>query len=248
MKGAHIYDETFFEYLQISSKRSAQKVVPLVLKHLQPDSILDVGCGAGAWLSQYVQFGNHDVVGVDGDYVQTKQLLIAPELFKRHDVSQPFDIGRRFSLVQCLEVGEHIPTAQSQTLVDNLVKHGDRVLFSAALPGQGGENHINEQSFEFWRDLFERRGFFPYDFFRPLLRTLQDVEPWYRHNVLLYVRESAAGELPDEIRAAAVAQNQPIVDVSPWPYRIRKMIIGALPIAAATKLAIFKHRLRILVN
>ena len=71
--------------------------------------------------------------------------------------------------VQCLEVAEHLPLPSAAILVDSLVKHGDIVLFSAAPKGQGGDHHVNEQDYEFWRQQFARHGYVPFDFLRPLL-------------------------------------------------------------------------------
>jgi SAM-dependent methyltransferase len=236
------YDENFFGYLELSSLRSARAAVPIVLKLLPVNSILDVGCGAGAWLSEYRKAGVADVVGLDGDYVGPETLLVPRDVLRALDVSRPFDLGRRFDLVQCLEVAEHLPTAASETLIANLARHGDRVLFSAAVPGQGGQNHLNEQSLEFWRAVFGTQGFLPFDGFRAAFTGSKEVEPWYRYNMLLYVRKEVIGSLPPAIRAMEVPPGEHIADITPLLYRIRKRIIGRLPRELVSRLASAKHR------
>src|SRR5580765_376996 len=117
--GNYAYDDTFYRYIQNGAIRSAQVVIPLSLNHLKIDSVLDVGCGAGAWLTEYRRRGVPSCVGVDGDYVKVSTLLVPPATFIARDISQPFDLGQRFDLVQCLEVGEHIETAASRILIGN---------------------------------------------------------------------------------------------------------------------------------
>lgn len=238
----YAYDERFYRYIQQGAMRSAQIVAPLVIEHLKIQSILDVGCGAGAWLSEYNKLGIPIYLGVDGLYVKPDTLLIPSAAFRAADISQPFDLGKRFDLVQCLEVGEHIETPASGVLIANLVKHSDFVLFSAAIPGQGGENHINEQSYEFWRAIFAEHGYSPYDFFRPLIRGEKMVEAWYRHNTILYVASHARVRLSQEMIDTEVAADKPIEDVSGTFYKVRTRLLALLPVSCLSYLAVLKHR------
>ena len=239
---SYTYQALFFDYLAIGSARSARAVTQKVVELLAPRSVLDVGCGAGAWLREYLNRDVADCLGIDGDYVKPESLLIPEHNFRRGDVSKEFALGRRFDLAQCLEVGEHLPEKTSKTLVSNLVTHSDRVLFSAAVPGQAGENHINEQSYEFWRQLFAEHGYLPFDFIRHGIRRMQDVEPWYRYNLVLYVKRSTIPSLPPSVAQSQIPEGVPIPDVSPAIYRARKAILRCLPIAMASRLAILKHR------
>lgn len=239
--GTYLYDDAFFRYIQEGSTRSAQKIVPLVSEALGVKSVLDVGCGAGAWLRQYSMQGITDYLGVDGEYVQRESLLIPEENFRAQDITQPFVLGRSFELAQCLEVGEHLPTSASETLVENLVRHSRMVLFSAAIPGQGGENHINEQPYEFWRALFRRHGYAAFDFVRPAIKSFSEVEAWYRHNVMLYVAEEQVQALSPAMTKMRVADNEAIADVAGVLYRLRTRMLTPLPVGLVSKLAVWKH-------
>ena len=115
-------------------------------------------------------------------------------------------------------------------------------MFSAAVPGQGGEDHINEQTYEFWRDKFAQRGYRLFDYLRPKLHSNNIVEPWYRYNLMLFVHDSEIPKLRAELQASRVGDNSPIADHSPPGYRIRKAILRQLPIRAVTRLANWKHR------
>lgn len=240
------YGDDFYSYQQIGSLASARTVVPLLLRYLPVRSVLDVGCGAGAWLAAYLEAGVTEVSGVDGGYVRAQQLMIDPSKFRAVDVSGPFRLSRTFDLVQCLEVAEHLDPGSSATLVDNLAAHGSAVLFSAAPPGQGGEHHVNERPYEFWRRLFAERGYELYDFVRRASRDLHEVEPWYRYNTMLFVRREAAGSLHREIAASWVPPEEPVVDVSPLLFRSRKCVLAMLPVPMVTGLASLKHRLILL--
>ncbi len=238
----HQYSALFYRYQREGSARSAGATLPHLLQALSVRSVLDVGCGAGAWLSVHQRLGVADVVGIDGDYVDRSLLLVAPECFKPGDIAEPFDLGRRFDLVQCLEVAEHVSAARSDALIDNLVRHGPIVLFSAAVPGQGGEDHINEKPCAHWRDRFAQRGYHLFDFLRSKVLDDPAVEPWYRYNLMLFVHDSAVAGLPAAVAATRVADRAAIKDFSPWPYRLRKAVLRLLAARVVTELARWKHR------
>ena len=236
---SHQYDRTFHRYAERAAARSARTIVPLIASALNYESVLDVGCGTGAWLREYARQGAAQVLGLDA--VDKAELLIAPDQFRALDVSQPFDVGRCFDLVQCLATAEHIPPEASRTLVANLTTHGRHILFSAAVPGQGGEHHVNERPYEFWRRLFAEHRFVALDLVRPAIASLQQVDFWYRYNMLLYVHENSLGQLPLDVRRTRVPDRVPIPDVAPITYRIRKALLRHVPRSVVTGLATGKH-------
>jgi SAM-dependent methyltransferase len=238
------YDRNFFTSISGGSMRSARRLLPMVRDMLHPASVLDVGCGSGAWLAEFMRLGVGDAMGVDGDYVAADTLAIPTERFVPRDITQPFDLGRRFDMALCLEVGEHIPNAASATLVRNVATHAPIVVFSAAVPGQGGQDHINEAPLGFWRDLFRREGYAAFDPFRRAMAGMRDVEPWYRNNVLLYVRDNHLSDLPATVQATALLAGAPIPDVSSPLFRLRKMVLQQLPQPVVSAMARTKHTLR----
>lgn len=237
------YGDDFFAYQQIGSLSSARAVAPIVKRDLRPTSILDVGCGAGAWVLAYGESGVADVAGVDASYVRPDRLMFDPSRFQAVNVAGVFRMGRSFDMAQCLEVAEHLDPAASKTLVDNLVAHAPVVLFSAAPPGQGGENHINERPYEYWRDMFQAHGYALFDFLRPQIRLRRGVENWYRYNMLMFAREDAAAAFSPAVAATRIAPHAPVPDVAPLGWRIRRRAVAALPTGVVTRLASVKHRL-----
>lgn len=237
----HRYTGEFFEYINAGSLASARVVCPLVVERLKPRSVLDVGCGAGAWCRVWGELGVEQVVGVDGEYVDIASLLVPPDWFRSRDLSEPFDLATQFDLVVSLEVAEHVPEAKADVFVDNLVRHGSTILFSAAVPGQGGEFHVNEQPLEYWRRRFAARGYRCFDPLRPLIVHDARVEPWYRYNTLLYVHAAAVGSLPAPVRATEVAEYLPVADRAPWTWKARNGVIRRLPAPLVDALVKVKH-------
>ena len=234
---SHIYNDTFFDYINASARASAKPFVALLFPQLQPQSVIDLGSGRGVWLDEWKRGGASDVLAVDGDYVNRDTLAVDPQEFLAADLTKPVETGRRFDLAQSLEVGEHLPTSASATLVDSLTAASDRVLFSAAVTGQGGEFHINEQSLSFWRDLFAARGYTAYDCVRPNLKDNSDIAPWYRYNAILYVNAQGRKGLPREILETEIPAGTPVRNAGSMGWRMRLAVVSKLPRRAVTFIA-----------
>ena len=231
------YDRKFFDYVDSGALRSAEIMVSWMFRTMQPMSVLDIGCGRGGWLMKWRDAGCETVAGVDGDYVDLKSLYILKDEFKALNISEKFDLGRRFDLVQCLEVAEHIAPSASETLVDNITRHSDVVVFSAALPGQGGTQHINERSLEYWRALFRDRGYQAYDCLRPRFSPNKEIEPWYRYNGAIYANAAGANRLPQPIKETFIEEGKGFYPVEPLSWTIRRGIVRFFPVAVVDKLA-----------
>jgi SAM-dependent methyltransferase len=185
------YSEAFFAQQRDVSRRSASVVVPMVLDLVRPRSVADVGCGLGTWLSVVVENGISDVVGVDGDYVNRERLLIPPDRFLAQDLRKIVRLERSFDLAFCMEVAEHIPPGSADNIVDTLTGLAPVIVFSAAIPFQGGIDHVNEQWPEYWAEKFKARGFIGIDCLRARLWNDPRVECYYAQNVALYAKPEA---------------------------------------------------------
>ena len=145
------YDGVFFERLSRKAIPTARFILPLVQDWIRPRSVADFGCGSGVWLEVWRELGVVDLTGVESE----PPLEPASCNWKVGDLTRPLDLGRTVYLVQCLEVGEHLPAIVA-TLVATLTRHAPVILFSAALPGQGGWQHINERPAAYWRRIVRR--------------------------------------------------------------------------------------------
>ncbi len=181
------YTHDYYATYAAGSSRSASVVVPLVLSLLKVKSVVDVGCGIGTWAAEFEAHGVSDVIGIDGDYVDRSQLLIGRERFFAHDLINPLRLGRAFDLATCLEVGEHLPETRAKSFVADLTSLAPCVLFSAAVPGQGGTQHVNEQYLPYWIDLFQSHTYHAIDPIRPHILGNDSVEWFYQQNIVMFV-------------------------------------------------------------
>jgi SAM-dependent methyltransferase len=187
-----LYSESFYAEMSDGSQASARYVVPIIQALFSPSSVVDVGCGIGDWLAEFRRVGVTDIAGLDGPWVRDDQLLIPPRVFNRVDLGKPFKLDRRFDLAMCVEVAEHIPQDGARDLVASLTSLAPVIVFSAAVPGQTGTNHVNEQWPSYWTSLFAECGYSLIDCLRPRLWTVEDVEYWYVQNMLVFVNQEAA--------------------------------------------------------
>jgi len=169
-----------------------QAALPEIFSDRKPASLLDVGCGTGTWLKAASEYGIDDVFGLDGVAVPAKELLIPATLFRQQDLTTFWSLGRRFDAVLCLEVAEHLEERFSSPLVETLISHADLVVFSAAIPDQPGQHHVNCQWPAYWQTRFNAQGFACDDAIRWRLWDDERVEPWYRQNLFIARRNPAA--------------------------------------------------------
>lgn len=188
-----------------------QAAMPLLFATGMPRSLLDVGCGTGTWLKTAQDFGVADIFGVDGVDVPAEKLLIPAKFFRRQDLTQPWDLGRKFEAAICLEVAEHLPENSALTLVQLLTSHADTIFFSAAAPGQDGQNHINCQWPDYWQKKFNECGFVCSDDVRWRIWRDDRVEPWYRQNLFCARRDPAQAGREERIAAVAHPANLEIM-------------------------------------
>jgi hypothetical protein len=192
----HTYGAEFYARQAPGSLRSARVVAALVAELIRPHSVVDVGCGLGGWLLAFAENSATELRGIDGNHVDRSKLYFDPSCFTAVNLAQPFRIDGRFDLAICIEVAEHVPHAHSQDLVDALCDAAPVVLFSAAIPGQGGTGHVNEQWPEYWQQRFRTCGFRMFDEIRPRVREDLRVCWWYRQNLVLYVNDTGLAAHP----------------------------------------------------
>ncbi len=216
----NVYSADFYKHLREGSLRSAKAIIPILLELLQPKSIIDVGCGDGTWLSVFKDYGIEDILGVDGDWVDGQLLQISPENYLSSDLTKPLELHRKFDLVVSLEVAEHLPKSYAETFVDSLVRLGPCILFSAAVPGQGGTNHLNEQWQDVWAQYFQAKGYVAIDCIRKHIWNNDQVEFWYCQNILIYAKRDLLQIKPLLQEAYTQSHNSMLALVHPRLYII----------------------------
>lgn len=192
----HQYTEAYYNRISEGAIRSAKEVYNCLVENgiiaLNNDgsyspTIIDIGCGVGEW-----SLGNPNYYGIDHS-IPKKALMIPDRNYFDRDLEKVDLINQdtTFDLCLCLEVAEHLSESRADWLIKYLCSLSHLVLFSAAIPNQGGTGHINEQFQTYWADKFYANGFgaeicYP-------VKDNPNVELWYRQNMILYRRGSKGG-------------------------------------------------------
>jgi len=183
-----LYDTDFYKYNRNDAKLLSVNIVLAQFIKFVPNinSVVDFGCGVGTWLAGLKQYGISDICGFDGNWVDKNLLIIPNECFFEVDFEEPIELKRKFELAISIEVAEHLSEKSANKFVETLVNASDIVLFSAAIPFQGGDNHINEQWPEYWHNLFKAYDYIAADCLRKKLWANKMVLDFHKQSILIY--------------------------------------------------------------
>lgn len=189
----YIYDENFFAKDEKYARELAEIIMPYIIKQIKPKSIVDFGCGEGVWLSVVKSIDKGiEVFGIDGDYINKERLKIPKSCFCPANLEEEFRLAHRYDLAISLEVAEHLKADCSDTFMETITQAADKILFSAAIPEQGGVNHINEQWQSYWIKKFASKGYCVDVSIRNYFWNDERIVPWRRQNILFF---SKSGEI-----------------------------------------------------
>lgn len=200
-----LYDEKFYDDHYDGALVSARAIIPILFELVKPSSVVDFGCGLGTWLRVCQENGVQTVLGLEGPHVGLSKLLISGDSFRQTNFLEKVTSPGTFGLAICLEVVEHLPNRAGIALVQTLTETAPLILFSAAIPGQGGTHHINERWASYWREVFAHHGFQRLDPIRRRVWTDKQIKWWYRQNIFLYATQEAIEQseaLRNEMAAA----------------------------------------------
>jgi SAM-dependent methyltransferase len=172
-------------------------VTPIVLSMLPPvNSVVDFGCGIGTWLKAFKNCGAGEILGLNGEWCERELLFkyIDENEFQCIDLERPVHLNKTYDLVISLEVAEHLSEQAADTFVQSLVDAGKMILFSAAIPGQGGFNHVNEQWPSYWENKFQQHGYICYDVIREKIKNDSRIDGWYKQNMFFVIHRDYSKE------------------------------------------------------
>ena len=134
------------------------RIADAIVAELQPQSVLDVGCAIGV-LVEARRVRGVEAYGVDVSAYAISQVHPSVRDFCRlGEAAEPF--GRRYDLIVCIEVLEHLPPEGAQPAIANFCRHADRVLFSSSPFDYVELTHFNVQPPSYWAKLFAQQGFY----------------------------------------------------------------------------------------
>lgn len=183
------YDERYFKWHRDNTRDYAIKTMNWYIQEFKPKSIIDYGCGIGAYLESALINDIYDIKGFDigGDNVKkfTDEAVI--KYIEYTDCTKPIST-KYYDCVISLETGEHIETESSEQFVKNICNSTKRdgvIIFSAAQPGQSGTGHINCQEKIFWKERFLFNSFVYDD-----LLTEYITDNWSRLGAPIYIKNN----------------------------------------------------------
>jgi hypothetical protein len=142
----------------------ADSLAPMIVSLLAPASAVDVGCGAGYWLTALEKHGVGDIRGItprlDGEGVI--------QHLTRASLDAIPDQGRRFDVCLCVEVAQGLPPAGQDALIASCARLSDVVVFSSRLPGSPGSSP-HDRPLPYWAAAFWRHGYVLDDSLRQLI-------------------------------------------------------------------------------
>ena len=198
-KEENVKDLRVFSTKEEKSLYSAEKILLIVMKHFKVKTAADFGCGTGIFL-KFLKDNGVSVTGLDLEHNEKRILSITEEEFIQADLTKPVHLNKKYDLSISLEVAEHLPESSAETFITSLCEASDVVLFSAAVKGQGGVGHINEQFLSYWQKIFLKKGYFMLDIIRPEIWNDENIHPYYRQNAVIFVSADTYKNLPESIK------------------------------------------------
>lgn len=191
-----VYDNAFYDMYGQEAAKMAPWLMPLLNEVTPFASLVDLGCGEG-WYVKWLVDNKFNAYGIEGSVAAIKRSPV-PYSLVEWDLRKPYrHLGNmKLDIALSLEVAEHIDPEFAGIFVDTLCNLSDTVVITAAPPGQGGLEHVNEQPRSYWKALFWDRGFHPdHKAHRKLLEGIakaQDrgeyVTPWLAPNLMVFKR------------------------------------------------------------
>ncbi|RJF78767.1 methyltransferase domain-containing protein [Rhodopseudomonas palustris] len=177
--------------------QNARRCLSIVSDQIPFKSVIDFGCGIGAWLHAATDLGAEKVIGIEGDYIRNADTVVPQSLIETRDLATfETDWNKKFDVAMTIEVAEHLPEAAANGFVRMLTSASDVVIFSAARLNQTGLGHINEQPLGYWISKFDLLRYVPLEIFRPHLANVEGMYPWLRMNLIMLVQSKKLEELP----------------------------------------------------
>jgi hypothetical protein len=175
----------------------AKPVCEAINTVLAPKSVMDVGCAIGDLVYYWKNNMGIPSHGIEGSK-NAMEYFMCDGIYVL-DLREEIKIGIHFDLVTCFEVAEHIEPEYADQFLSNLVVLGNRILMSAAPPGQGGHYHVNCQPYEYW---IEKMQFLGYSYDGTTVNILKNIwEPWKKkpgikayYDNLLFFRKGGSDE------------------------------------------------------
>jgi len=181
-----LYDDEYYRLVvEGPMLQSALIIANSIKREFSPMTLIDVGCGTGVLLME-LKKQDVQVMGLEYStsalkYCQARGLNVV-----KFDLESDETVTTGMvDVCVSTEVAEHLPSTSAEKYVDLLTQISSTVVMTAAPPGQGGTDHVNEQPNEYWVEKFHHRKFY----FDHAL-TLKFRQEWKKENVVSWYYEN----------------------------------------------------------
>jgi SAM-dependent methyltransferase len=178
-------------------RQSATIMARTIVDSFHPLTVVDVGCGTGHLLVSLRALG---VRGIGLERSPTALLACRHRGLdvRKFDLESAENFSEHADIVVSTEVAEHLPAQFADHFIDLLANIARVVILTAATPGQGGTDHVNEQPNGYWIEKFRQRAF---RFEERLTHRWRNewvekqVTTWYWANLMVFSREGGQRDL-----------------------------------------------------
>lgn len=185
-----MYNRDFHKSIENDEYPQAVRVGEYISTFLKPSSFLDFGCSTGLYLRE-VQIKMPDIHAVGFEFSKEAVDSALCNYVLQADLTNPVEIERiPNTLGLCLEVLEHIEDKYWRQVLENMTRSCDKIIFSAAVPGQGGTGHINCRPKIDWIKRFHELGWVvDLDASRHLINYMQQGYHmgWFSNNAMVLI-------------------------------------------------------------
>ncbi|QOJ30187.1 MAG: class I SAM-dependent methyltransferase [Ignavibacteriales bacterium] len=181
---------------------SPRRIVNHILPQINCQSVVDVGCGLGTFLRVFKEMGVNQILGIDGNWCKKDLLFenISKDEFLELDLEKNIQLNKTFDLAISLEVAEHLSSERAESFIKDLCSLSNTILFSAAVPFQGGDHHLNEKPLSYWIKEFNKNGYECHDTIRPIIWDDESIFWWYRQNTVLFKKAIESNNITNNVK------------------------------------------------
>jgi 2-polyprenyl-3-methyl-5-hydroxy-6-metoxy-1,4-benzoquinol methylase len=190
----NIYGSKYYEKMKREQAiTDAEDFARVVRNKYGPESVIDLGCGVGRFLTAF-NTDEISIQGVDASEYAVEHALVPDDCVTLFNLENLYTPDSRVDMVLCIEVVEHLPESASDTIAQSIANSGRIAIISTATPGQGGTHHVNEQTYEYWIEKLTAAGM---EYQPAETEALKDaINPtelgWLKENILVFHQSKAA--------------------------------------------------------
>tara|TARA_Y100000768_G_scaffold364726_1_gene325408 strand:+ start:384 stop:1136 length:753 start_codon:yes stop_codon:yes gene_type:complete len=233
------FQKQYYKSFAKSSYNYGKILSKLLNSKFEISSVIDFGSGTCDLVYGFSK-PNKVFVAIDNHNENIdKQFLNKKNYFYKLDLTKKIDFQKKFDCCLCFEVLEHIDNSKCDTVIDNITKHSDLVVFSSAREGQGGLNHINEQKLDYWINKFKNKNYNCYDYIRPHIIN-ENIPYYFKANTLVFINKNNL-DLTKKVNKYLIYSD---LRKDKFIYKIRKFILKNLNVEIINYLVLVNYMLK----